>query len=85
MKCFLKLISFPSSVGQCLLNFIPSNSAFSALTLLLGSQEEHQSDEVLLWLSVWSVVQIVCIWLMPLYPKTTSSYVSFKFRLVLPS
>ena len=37
--------------------------AFSALTLL----EEHLackklSDEVLVWLSVWSEVQIVCIW-----------------------
>jgi len=39
--------------------------AFSALTLLVGRQEEHLackklSDEVLLWLSVQ--VQIVCIW-----------------------
>jgi len=45
--------------------------ALSALTLLVdkfGCQEEHLiykklSDEVLLWLSVWSEVQIVCIWL----------------------
>ena len=50
--------------------------AFSALTLLAGSssnpttagrQEEHPaykklSDEVLVWLSVWSRVHIVCIW-----------------------
>jgi len=41
--------------------------AFSALTLLVGRQEEHPickklSDEVLMWLSVWSEVQIVCIW-----------------------
>jgi len=41
--------------------------AFSALTLLVGRQEEHPaykklSDEVLVWLSVWSEVQIVCIW-----------------------
>jgi len=39
---------------------------FSALRLLVGSQEEHPtckklSDEVLLWLSVWSEVQTVCI------------------------
>ena len=39
-------------------------SAFSALTLLVGRQEEHLackkiwSDEVLAWLSVWSEVQI---------------------------
>jgi len=36
-------------------------------TLLVGHQEEHpackkSSDEVLMWLSVWSEVQIVCIW-----------------------
>jgi len=42
-------------------------NAFSALTLLVGRQEEHPvykklSDEVLMWLSVWSEVQIVCIW-----------------------
>ena len=38
-------------------------SAFSALTLLVGRQEEHPvckklSGEVLAWLSVWSEVQI---------------------------
>jgi len=37
------------------------------LKLLVGHQEEHSaskklSDEVLVWLSVWSEVQIVCIW-----------------------
>jgi len=41
--------------------------AFSALTLSVGRQEEHPvckklSDEVLVWLSVWSEVQIVCMW-----------------------
>jgi len=41
--------------------------AFTALTLLVGRQEEHPaskklSDEVLVWLSVCSKVQIVCIW-----------------------
>jgi len=39
----------------------------SALTLLVGRPEERPackklSDEVLVWLSVWSEVQIVCIW-----------------------
>ena len=39
---------------------------FSALTLLVGRQEEHPackklSGGVLAWLSVWSEVQI-CIW-----------------------
>ena len=41
--------------------------AFSALTLLVGQQEEHLackklSDELLVWLSVWSKVQMTCIW-----------------------
>ena len=41
--------------------------AFSALTLLVGCQEGHlarknRSDEVPAWLSVWSEVQISCIW-----------------------
>jgi len=32
------------------------------LMLLVGRQEEHLAcDEVLMWLSVWSEVQIVCI------------------------
>jgi len=38
-----------------------------ALTLLVGHQDEHLackklSDEVLAWLSVWSEVQMICIW-----------------------
>jgi len=41
--------------------------AFSALTLLVGHQEgrpacKKMSGGVLAWLSVWSKVQIVCIW-----------------------
>jgi len=41
--------------------------AFSALTLLVGRQEGHPackklSGGVLVWLSVWSEVQIVCVW-----------------------
>ena len=41
--------------------------AFSALTLLVGCQEDHPACKkliggVLAWLSVWSEVQIVCIW-----------------------
>jgi len=43
------------------------SSAFSALTLLAERQEEHpvckkMSDEVLVWLSIWNDMQIVCIW-----------------------
>jgi len=41
--------------------------ASSALTLLVGRQEEHLvcknlSDEVLVWLSVCSEVQMICMW-----------------------
>jgi len=41
--------------------------AFSALTLLVRQQKEHParkklSDEELMWLSVWSEVQMICIW-----------------------
>jgi len=45
-----------------LINFI----AFSALTLFVWCQEEHPAykklTEVLAWLSVWSEVQMICIW-----------------------
>jgi len=46
---------------------IYSAFVFSALTLLVGHQEEHLpcyklSDKVLAWLSVWSIVQIICVW-----------------------
>jgi len=64
--------------------------AFSALTLLAGRQEEHAtckrlSGGVLVWLSVWSEVQIVCVcssWC-HCHRKTSSSLASFKTRLVL--
>jgi len=41
--------------------------AFSALTLLVGRQEEHPAcktfgDDVLAWLSLWSDVRMICIW-----------------------
>jgi len=41
--------------------------AFSALTLLVGQQEEHPackqlSDEMLAWLSVWSEMQMIRAW-----------------------
>ena len=40
---------------------------FSVLALLAGRQEEHPvgktlNDKVLAWLSVWSEVQMICIW-----------------------
>jgi len=68
-------------------NFITScYSAFSALTLLVGRQEEHPprkklSDGVLTWLSDWSVAQMICIWssLCHCHP---SSLASVKSRMV---
>ena len=56
-------------LGNLIIRFVCYFDAdgFSALTLSLGCQEEHPArknlcDEVLVWLSVWSKVQIVCIW-----------------------
>ena len=67
---------------------VSSLHAFGALTLLVGRQEEHPAckklrDEVLVWLSVWSEVQIVCIWSSSCHcnPQTPSSLASFKSRL----
>jgi len=44
------------------------------------------SDEVLMWLSVWSEVRIVCIWSSwcHCHPQTPSSLASLKSRLVWP-
>jgi len=61
--------------------------AFSALTLLIGRQEEHPacknlSGRVLAWLSVCSEVQ-TCIWL-SWYHCHSLSLASVKSRLVLP-
>jgi len=61
--------------------------AFSELTLLVGRQEGHPahkklSDEVLVWLSVWSKVQMICIWSTWCHCHP-SSLVSVKSRMVL--
>jgi len=59
--------------------------------MLVGHQEKHPackklSDEVSVWLFVWSEVQIVCLWFSwcHSHPQTPSSVASFKSRLVLP-
>jgi len=44
-----------------------------AFALLIGWQEQHPahiklSGKVLVWLSLWSTVHMICIWLMPLPP-----------------
>ena len=58
----------PNSIVWCVIDcsFLILFHPFSALTLLVGRQEEHPackklSGGVLAWLSVWSEVQI-CIW-----------------------
>ena len=60
IQCRFECILYYSSQFERLLTF-------SALTLLVGRQEEHPackklSDGVLAWLSVWNVVQMICIW-----------------------
>jgi len=67
----LKVVQFVSAFeDSCIFKDILTQIrtvAFSALTLLVGHLEEHParkelSDRVLVWLSVWSVVQMICIW-----------------------
>ena len=52
----------------------------------IASGLQKLSDEVLVWLSVWSEVQIVFMWSSwcHCHPKTVSSLASFISRLVLP-
>ena len=62
--------------------------AFSALTLLVGRQEGHpackkMSGGVLAWLSVWSEMQVTCIWPSRCHCHSLS-LASVKSRLVLP-
>ena len=54
-------------VSRILLEFILCSDINNTLTLLVDLQEGHSacktwSDEVLAWLSVWSEVQMICIW-----------------------
>jgi len=65
LRCHTKYLTTPQYVIR----------AFSALTLLAGRQEEHPacknlSDDVLVWLSVWGDMQIVCIWSTRFHPKS---------------
>ena len=70
--------------------FINCLSAFSALTLLFGHQEEHPACKKTEW---WGAGVVIClergadclhmVQLMPLHPKTPSSLASFKFKLLL--
>ena len=74
--------SLGSSWASCL------KYGFSALTLLVGRQEENRASKN------WGVDVVIClergvdclhmVQLMPLHPQTPSSLTSFKSRLVLP-
>jgi len=59
----------PPVTADCVTPITSTDNQFalSAFTLLVGRHKEHPackklSDEVLVWLSVWIEVQIVCIW-----------------------
>jgi len=57
---------YETNVTLCIYTLVFQFSS-GALTLLVGRQEKHPvckklSDGVLMWLSVWIEVQIVCIW-----------------------
>jgi len=64
----LQLFTLASAAATFLSHYCSIfHQAFSALILLVGRQEEHParkklSDGFLAWLSVWSVVQMICIW-----------------------
>ena len=58
----LVIVSF-DSYNLYIVVFLPN----SALTLSVEHKEEHPAcknltDEVLMWLSAWSEMQIACIW-----------------------
>jgi len=55
---------------------------FIALALLVGRQKEHPaykklSDEVMVWLSVWNEVQMICIWSMQLMPLPPHLFLAY--------
>ena len=68
--------------------FAFSALALSALTLLVGRQEEHPACKKIEWWGVsvviWGADCLSMVQLMPLHPQTPSSLASFKSRLVLP-
>ena len=66
-SCIREIYIFCCKFRGTFLNDLVIVIAFSVLTLLVGRQKDHPacknlSDEVLVWLSVWSKVQTVCIW-----------------------
>jgi len=77
-NCFARRRS--TSSRTCHMHAIPTNIMHSVIII------SSISDEVLVWLSVPSEVQTVCIWSSwcHCHPTTWSSLTSFKSRLVLP-
>ena len=68
-----------------LMQFTYNNDDTTLVILLLNTACKKLSDEVLVWLSVCSEVQIVCIWSSwcHCHPKAPSPLASFKSRLIL--
>ena len=66
-------------------NGISATSIKDVIDFISLLHRKLMSDEVLVWLSVWSEVQVVCIWSSRCHcnPQTPSSLASFKSRLVL--
>ena len=76
-------IMWPNNTGA---NNTPSVLWHCWLGVRKSTRSVELSDEVLVWLSVKSEVQIVCIWSSwcHCHPKIPSSFASLKSRLVLP-
>ena len=77
------------SIVVLLVWLLNMSSSFSALTLLVGRHEGYPAcknsiGEVLVWLSVWSEVQMTCIWSSwcHCYSATSSSLAPIKSRMV---
>jgi len=89
LACCVRLrVLYPASIGlDEVLHWdgksICQLSEFATSNLMYGVRF---SDEVLVWLSVWSEVQIVCIWSSwcHCHPKTLSSLAWCKSGLILP-
>jgi len=61
------------NANQEIVNFTCPSFAFSALMLLVGQQDGHLackklSGEVLVWLSVWSEMHMICICIWSSWP-----------------
>ena len=88
----LKMCSVNSATGSSVDLFcyaVHTQTAFTALTLLVGRQEEHPAFKnwvMRCWCGCLSGARcrLRMVQLMPLHPKTLSSLVSFKSKLLLP-